>query len=65
MKHTGEIVEVDTLNKLFIVRPDIFAEHMRDAWSKMPYEFVVEFKNNWFEAGDALMWETTDDFSNN
>ena len=64
MKHTGEIVEVDTLNQLFTVRPDVLAEHMKDMWSTMPHEFVVEFKNNWFEEGDKLLWETTDDILN-
>jgi len=63
MKHTGEIVEVDTLNQLFTVRPNVLAEHMKDIWATMPHEFVVEFKNNWFEAGDKLLWETADDIS--
>ena len=64
MKHTGEIVEVDTLNQLFTVKPDVLIEHMKEMWSTMPHEFVVEFKNNWFEEGDKLLWEATDDFSN-
>lgn len=64
MKHIGQIVEVDTLNHLFTIRPDILVEHMRNTWETMPHEFVVEFKNNWFEVGDELMWEATDDFSN-
>lgn len=64
MKHTGQIVEVDTLNRLFTIRPDILAERMRNTWKTMPHEFIVEFKNNWFEVGDELLWEATDDFSN-
>lgn len=63
MKHAGQIVEVDTLNKLFIIRPDVLTEHMRNTWKTMPHEFVVEFKNDWFEVGDKLLWETIDDIS--
>lgn len=64
MKHTGEIVEVDPLNKVFVIRPDVLADCMRNTWETMPHEFIVEFKNDWFEVGDTLMWEITDDFSN-
>ena len=64
MERTGEIVQVDTLNQLFTIRPDVLAERMKKTWETMPHEFVVEFKNDWFEEGDKLLWETTDDFSN-
>ena len=63
MKHTGQIVEVDTFNQLFTVRPDVLAEHMKDMWSTMPHQFVVEFKNNWFDIGDELLWEAANDIS--
>lgn len=64
MKHTGDIVEVDMLNHLFVIRLDVLVKHMKDIYSTMPHEFVVEFKNNWFEEGDKLLWETTDDILN-
>ena len=63
MKHIGQIVEVDTLNQLFTIRPDILAEHMRNVWETMPHKFVIEFKNNWFDIGDELLWEAANDIS--